>query len=200
MPEGRKAESVLDLTPHCGHWDGREWVEGFLNAKPLGCPSPTPSLWGTFRKSLDLPRAAVLAVLQLLAPWDCPRLQSLFCTETTFHTLVCSNAPGMHTLACQSLACCSASWWLSIGDMNPAQPSQPPAARPPCEHCTGSCVPCAHTRSLCIHGRKHCQFPELWLFSLLVTNITPTLVSHTVVVLASGGPRTNNRLPSPPLV
>ena len=46
--------------------------------------------------------------------------------------------------------------------------------------------------SVCMAG-KHCQFPELQ-----VTTITPTLLSHLAVVLASEASGTNNTFASSP--
>lgn len=100
----------------------------------------------------DLPRAAFLAVPQLPAhlPPYCSRLPPP-CTETIPHTLVCSDALAVPPAGQAENA---SSPWGPV----PTQPPQPPAVRPPCEHCPGRGAPRGH--SLCIHGTEALPVPR----------------------------------------
>ena len=134
-------------------------MEGLPRAEPPSCPLAIPGLQGTFRRSLDPHKAASesLAGLQLPAPQYCTRLRSPFCAVTTPTPWLAPKTPGRAHPSSPQLPCLLLAGWR----MCPCSGHPGRWTRPHCEHRPGGCASPPQAPSLCIHGRKHCQSPEL---------------------------------------
>ena len=150
LPEGLKGRGVLDLTPHCQPM-ARKTSVSLLDEETQGWPSPSLSPWGTFRRSLDLPRAVVLAAT---CPPYCIRLQSPSVMRSYSTPWFAPRPLAMPAPACQPPC-------VLLHQLARLKPPQPLGARSPCEHCPGGlCLTAILILSVFMAG-KHCQFPKL---------------------------------------